>query len=269
MYRRLSDILVKYKVLKGSNFAGLPGGSCDPPICALENILQDAKSFNKPLFIFQQDISKAFDSIDTNMLRLAMSRLRIPARFVDLTIDLFSNRFNSIITAFGNTSPYKVQIGIDQGEVISPLLWVIYINLLLTMLNKINPSPYRIDSDPSLPPVETSSLCYMDDTNLFATSSDTLTIMLNFAQEFYNFNNTKINFNKAVFICNRDPSNNDEPLSLAPSPYTFNIVDNSFIITPIPHNDSFRFLGVWFTLSLSASHVKNNASQNTIFSLLN
>ena len=107
------------------SFRSFTGGSCDPPISAFEAILQDAKTFNKPLFIFQQDISKAFDSIDTNMLRLAMLRLKIPSRFVDLTIDLFSNRFNSIITTFGNTSPYKVQIGIDQGEVISPLLWVI------------------------------------------------------------------------------------------------------------------------------------------------
>src|SRR5581483_8041441 len=260
IYRRLSDILVKFKVLKGSNFAGLPGGSCDPPICALEAILQDAKTFKKPLFIFQQDISKAFDSIDTNMLRLAMLRLKIPSRFVDLTIDLFSNRFNSIITAFGNTSPYKVQIGIDQGEVISPLLWVIYIDPLLTMLNQINPAPYRIDSDPSRPPVDTTSLCFMDDTNLFASSSDALNIMLNFAQEFYNFNNTKINFSKAILICNRDPHNNEQPLPVSPIPYTFNIIDNSFNITPIAYNDSFRFLGVWFTLSLGTSYVKKQCS---------
>src|SRR5437016_258156 len=124
------------------------------------------------------------------------------------------------------------------------------------MLNKINPSPYRIRSDPALPPVDTTSLCYMDDTNLIATSTDALTIMLNFAQEFYNFNNTKINFNKAIFICNRDPHNNENPLPDTSSPYTFNVGDNSFNITPIPYNDSFRFLGVWFTLSLSPSHVK-------------
>src|SRR5947209_2461623 len=124
------------------------------------------------------------------------------------------------------------------------------------MLNKINPSPYRIDSDPSKQPVEVSSLCFMDDTNLFATSSDALTIMLNFAQEFYNFNNTKINFSKAILICNRDPLNNEDPLPLSPLPYTVNVIDNNFDITPIPHNDSFRFLGVWFTLSLSTSYVK-------------
>src|SRR5437016_1509192 len=127
---------------------------------------------------------------------------------------------------------------------------------LLTMLNKINPSPYRIQSDPALPPVDTTSLCYMDDTNLVATSTDALTIMLNFAQEFYNFNNTKINFNKAIFICNRDPHNNENPLPDTPLPYTFNVGDNSFDITLILYNDSFRFLGVWFTLSLSPSHVK-------------
>src|SRR5437016_314794 len=124
------------------------------------------------------------------------------------------------------------------------------------MLNKINPSPYQIHSDPALLPVDTTMLCYMDDTNLIATSTDALTIMLNFAQEFYNFNNTKINFNKAIFICNRDPHNNEDPLPDPFLPYTFNVGDNSFDITPIPYNDSFRFLGVWFTLSLSPSHVK-------------
>src|SRR5436309_16074754 len=112
------------------------------------------------------------------------------------------------------------------------------------MLNKINPSPYRIQSDPSLPAVDTSSLCYMDDTNLISTSTDALTIMLNFAQEFYNFNNTKINFNKAIFICNKDPQDNELPLPDTLLPYTFNVSENSFNITPIPYNNSFRFLGV-------------------------
>jgi hypothetical protein len=47
----------------------------------------------------------------------------------------------------------------------------------------------------------------MDDTNLIFSSIDGLTHMLRTAQEFYDLNNTKINFNKAILICNRDPSN--------------------------------------------------------------
>ena len=69
------------------------------------------------------------------MLRLAMARLHIPKRFIDLTMELFTDRYNTVITAHGQSAPYKTQIGIDQGEVLSFLLWVIYIDPLLTALN--------------------------------------------------------------------------------------------------------------------------------------
>src|SRR6185436_14949138 len=260
MYNRIANILVKYKVLLGGNYAGLPGGSCDPPIAALEAIIRDAHHFEKPLFIFQQDISKAFDSIDTNMLRLALQRLRIPNRFIDLTLDLFTNRFNTIITAFGNTDPYKVQIGIDQGEVISPLLWVIYIDPLLTLLNGSNSTPYIINNNSNVPPVQLSTLCYMDDTNLISSSIEGLRDMLLTAQEFYNLNNTKVNFSKAVLVCNRDPNDPLRSLKHDPDPFHFDLGPHSFTIKPLPYNDSFRFLGVWFTLSLSSSYVKKQCA---------
>src|SRR5688572_7054458 len=67
----LVKILHQHNILKGNNFAGLPGGSCHIPIHILESVINDAKMFNKPLFIFLQDISKAFDSIDTHMLHHA------------------------------------------------------------------------------------------------------------------------------------------------------------------------------------------------------
>jgi hypothetical protein len=122
MNNRLANILYRFHILKGNNYAGLPGGSCHTPIHILESIIHDASSNNKSLFIFLQDISKAFDSIDTNMLEMAMLRLKLPLGFIKLTISLFTNRSNRVITADGLSTPYKVKIGIDQGEVISPLL---------------------------------------------------------------------------------------------------------------------------------------------------
>ena len=72
MNKRLGSILVTNSVLKENNYAGLPGGNCNSPIATLESIIQDAKVNNKPLFIFLQDISKVFDSMDVRMLQLAM-----------------------------------------------------------------------------------------------------------------------------------------------------------------------------------------------------
>ena len=205
IYRRLSLLLVEHNVLTRGNFAGLPGGSCDPPIFLMDNIISDARASDKPLFLLQQDISKAFDSIDVNMLKLAMARLHLPPLFISLIAELFTGRYNSIITAYGSTSFYKTLVGIDQEDVLSPLLWTIYIDPLLTVLNRENPAPYLLDSNPLLPVVPISTIGYMDDTNLIASSMEGLSFMMNTAQQFYDLNNTKINPQKAVFVTNRDP----------------------------------------------------------------
>src|SRR5215213_514058 len=264
MNNRLAAILHRHNILKGNNYAGLPGGSCHTPVHVLESILFDAKSNNKPLYIFLQDISKAFDSINTNMLKLAMNRLKIPPIFTQLVINLFTNRSNRVITANGLSSPYKVQIGIDQGEVISPLLWVIYIDPLLVALNQCNPTPSQlqasttvsVSNETSALTAELSTLAFMDDTTLVSSSIRGLIQMLNVANEFYHMNNTKINFLKADLITNRDPSSPEEPLSSTSMPFTFNLTTDSFTITPIAPKDSFRFLGVWFTLASSSAFVK-------------
>lgn len=57
------------------------------------------------------------------MLRAALSRIRVPPKEVDFILQLFHNRESSIITDYGNTESFIVPDGIDQGEVISPLLW--------------------------------------------------------------------------------------------------------------------------------------------------
>src|SRR6185369_802401 len=153
-----------------------------------------------------------------------------------------------------NTDPYKVQVGIDQGEVISPLLWVIYIDPLLTVLNEVNRLPYTISSSDYS--VAFSTLAFMDDTTLLSSDITGIEHMLDVAQEFYQMNNTKINFNKADLICNRNPNDPSKKLSTVPSPYSFNVAPTSFSLTPLAPSASFRFLGVWFTISSSSAFVK-------------
>ena len=119
----------------------------------------------------------------------------------------------------------------------------------------MNPAPYVLGSNPLLSPVPISTIGYMDDTNLVASSLDGIRCMLDTAQGFYALNNTKINFDKAIFSTNRNPHNVLADLPSAPSAYTFHLSQTSFSLTPLPMSASFRFLGVWFSLSSSQSFV--------------
>jgi Reverse transcriptase (RNA-dependent DNA polymerase). len=83
-------------------------------------------------------MSKAYDRVNIFMLRKAMDRLKISPEFSTLICNLFTQRKNRVFTAVGTTSPYDVLIGIDQGEVISPLLWCIYYDPLLCEVESQN-----------------------------------------------------------------------------------------------------------------------------------
>ncbi|GBC15251.2 RNA-directed DNA polymerase from mobile element jockey-like [Rhizophagus irregularis DAOM 181602=DAOM 197198] len=263
-YNRLSTIMASHHVLKGGNFAGLPGGSCRDPIITLESIIHDADVNKNPLWILSQDISKAFDSVDLTMLRFALERIRLPASAVKFILSLFMKRTNRVFTAHGSTPAYRVRIGIDQGEVISPLLWIIYIDPLLTILKNEMMDPYvlstpsLIDSPSPFLDLKINNLVFMDDSTLIFSSKAGMEFMLSITEEFYQINNTSANHNKYVLITNSLPLTSNSVIS----PITFNLDLSSLnsvpsiIITPISMTTSFRFLGVWFNIKNSRDFVK-------------
>jgi len=57
--------------LRGPNFAGLPGESTHEPIHLLNNIFEDAREKHKELWVFFQDIAKAFNTVNLVILEKA------------------------------------------------------------------------------------------------------------------------------------------------------------------------------------------------------
>ncbi|PKC14434.1 hypothetical protein RhiirA5_409432 [Rhizophagus irregularis] len=222
---RLSQVMAKYQVLTGDNFAGLPGSSVNTPINILNGIMKSHRVSQLPQELW-------------------------------ILISLFTSRKNRILTPFGKTELYNLLIGIDQGKVIS-------LDLLLTELSSSAISPYIWSSgipadildinnneDVAVP---ITQLTYMDDFTLIASSLSGLKQLLPIARDFYFLNNITANFSKYKLVSSSAGNN------LITFQLDFEILDYlssmSFSLQTLKLSLSFRFLGVWFNLQGSPNFV--------------
>ncbi|CAB4407277.1 unnamed protein product [Rhizophagus irregularis] len=110
---------------------------------------------------------------------------------------------------------YHVCVDIDQGEIISPLLWVIYLDPLLMVSNQDACDPFVLKSSALLnySPLEfeqqslpVSHLTFMDDSTLIASSMTGIEGRLSITAEFYTLNNVQANSAKYVLLSSSKPS---------------------------------------------------------------
>ncbi|GBC41916.2 reverse transcriptase family protein [Rhizophagus irregularis DAOM 181602=DAOM 197198] len=100
-----------------------------------------------------------------------------------------------------------------------------------------------------------SHLTFMDDSTLVASSKSGIEDRLSITAEFYTLNNVHANSAKYVLLFSSDPSSVIF-FGLSPPPL---INNNTLTLTSLALTTSFRFLGVWFSLSASSQFVLKQA----------
>src|SRR5690348_12311070 len=90
----------------------------------------------KEIWLLFQDMKKAFDSVSIEMLKLALERIKLPQAASKFILQLYYRREIEVITNVGNTKAFVAKDGIDQGEVISPLVWRIFYDPLLVAIQE-------------------------------------------------------------------------------------------------------------------------------------
>jgi len=72
MNSRLSHIFSTKEILSKHNYAFLPGDDTQGPIHIINNIMEDARANKRELWLMFQDMSKAFDSVNSDYLVLTL-----------------------------------------------------------------------------------------------------------------------------------------------------------------------------------------------------
>jgi hypothetical protein len=125
-----------------------------------------------------------------------------------------------IITAYGLTDTFTAHDGIDQGEVISPLVWRIFYDLLLHRIQEDELLRYIIElkwpnnvscNEKRSIMIRTAASAYANDTQWIAKSKNEAKKISLITDEFFDINNIKINGEKSeIIIVNPEDSNENE-----------------------------------------------------------
>jgi hypothetical protein len=141
----------------------------------LVTILEDARLSSQNLYLLNVDFSSAFNMMDHDTLLRILYDLGFPTDAVDVIRDLYTNATTSVESLHGSTPPILIDRGTIQGDTLSPLLFILYIEPLLRWL-QAGDNGYTIGSAaPELPrtPLRSwiiAALAYADDLIIMAST---------------------------------------------------------------------------------------------------
>ena len=125
---RLLSFLLKYNILYDHQFGFIPGKNTTHAILSLVDYLINSFEDNKLTCGIFLDISKAFDTIEHNILLNKLYKYGIRGNMLDWFMNYLSNRYQFVSINNTSSSFLGIECGVPQGSIIGPILFILYIN---------------------------------------------------------------------------------------------------------------------------------------------
>ena len=221
MYNRLYKYLSIHNIISNSQYGFRKNISTDLAILELQNRVIENLSNGKTCIGVFLDLSKAFDTLDHNILLKKLAFYGVRGVAFEWFRSYLENRLQ--FTKYKSASSQRLEItcGIPQGSILGPLLFTLYINDLPKICNSCSP------------------ILFADDTNLLFSGRDLPTLIneinsqLNLLSQWFILNKLSLNVSKTKFILFTSQHNTPIP--------NRDLIINGEVIESV---DSIKFLGV-------------------------
>ena len=188
VYNRLIKFINDNKLLYDYQFGFQRGKSTQLAVMMLVDKITEALDNKECVIGIFLDFSKAFDTVDHEILLLKLEKYGIQGTELQWLNDYLSNRRQYVTCSNYKSSFGTITCGVPQGSILGPLLFLMYIN----DLSKV--SEYCF------------SLLFADDTNMYHTGKDMKKVCdqvnedLKNVQEWLNCNKLSLNIRKTHYM---------------------------------------------------------------------
>jgi exonuclease III len=128
---RLLTHLTKNKIIHENQYGFMKGcNTTSAASCLVNDIVTGLNKKLKTATLFI-DISKAFDCLNFKIMREILLKSGIESKALELLCNYFRGREQVVVANNITSDPAKIVCGSPQGSIISPILFLVYINDLL------------------------------------------------------------------------------------------------------------------------------------------
>lgn len=188
LYNRLFEFFIKNKIIAVNQFGFLKGyGTKDAMNYLVDYAYKNLDASCPTIGVFL-DMSKAFDTVNHNILINKLEKYGIRGLAHNLIKCYLSNRQQYVCVNGFKSEMRTVKCGVPQGTILGPLLFLIYVNDLLSILPSSNIVAFADD---------TSIICA---DKSWAETANTMNLYLEKIAKWLITNQLTLNVNKSVFL---------------------------------------------------------------------
>ena len=196
VYARILEMRLREQVedqLKEEQSGFRPGRSVQDHIFTIRQVTEKFLEKNLDLHLCFVDLEKAFDTVKRDELWNSLREHNIGQNLIEAVQGFYNNPTCAVRVAGSLSKDFEVGIGVRQGCILSPLLFIIYMNSVAkacSNMKKMNVGMWKLKA------VNLTTLSFADDLVLFANSERDLHNNINILNSELNKRGMKINAKK-------------------------------------------------------------------------
>ena len=181
VFERVIEARVRDRVkIDNMQFGFSPGKGTTDAIFIVRQLQEKYLAKKKDLWMAFIDLEKAFDRVPREVLWWALREVEVEEWLIKVIQSLYEGATTSVKLRSGESQPFEVKVGVHQGSVLSPLLFIIVLEALSRRFRE--GLPYE--------------LLYADDLVLMADSMEELTVKLEKWKESLETKGLRVNLSK-------------------------------------------------------------------------